>query len=109
MLLGRHGGGWQIYDAEGRKMATDKQTHSEIQAGHVENFVRCIRSRKRPNADVEEGHISAAICHMANISYRVGNRKLEFDGTREAFVSDNVANQYLKRSYRAPWLMPENV
>jgi len=109
MLLGRHGGGWQIYDAEGRKMATDKQTHSEIQAGHVENFVSCIRSRKRPNADVEEGHISAAICHMANISYRVGNRKLEFDGTREAFVSDNVANQYLKRSYRAPWLMPENV
>ncbi len=41
-----------------------------MQAAHIENFISCIRSRKHPNADVEEGHISAALCHMANISYR---------------------------------------
>ena len=103
MILGRQGGGWQLYDEGGRKIATDKQRHSEMQAAHVENFISCIRSRKRPNADIEEGHISAALCHMANISYRVGNRKLEFDSSKEDFGTDKEANHYLKRSYRAPW------
>ena len=109
MLLGRHGGGWQLHDEEGRTIAADKQRHSEMQAGHVENFISCIRSRKRPNADVEEGHVSAALCHMANISYRMGDRKLEFDSSKEVFVDGDEANHYLKRSYRAPWVMPENV
>jgi hypothetical protein len=103
MILGRQGGGWQLYDETGRKISTDKQRHSEMQAAHVENFISCIRSRKRPNADIEEGHISAALCHMANISYRMGNRKLEFDSSKEAFVNDREADHYLKRTYRAPW------
>jgi hypothetical protein len=80
-----------------------------MQAAHVENFIGCIRSRQRPNADIEHGHISAAICHMANISYRLGNRKLEFDASTETFVNDPEANHLLKRSYRAPWVVPENV
>ena len=50
-----------------------------MQAAHVENFINCIHSRKRPNSDVEQGHISAGLCHLANISYRLGNRKLVFD------------------------------
>jgi predicted dehydrogenase len=103
LLLGRQGGGWQLHDEEGRIIATDKQKHSEMQARHVENFISCIRSRERPNADIEQGHVSAALCHMANISYRLGDRKLEFDSSREAFVDAQEANQYLKRSYRAPW------
>ena len=103
MILGRQGGGWQLYDETGRKIATDKQRHSEMQAAHVENFISCIRNRKRPNADIEEGHISAALCHMANISYRVGNRKLEFDSSKEAFVNGKEADHFLKRTYRAPW------
>jgi len=58
---------------------------------------------------VEEGHISAALCHMANISYRVGNRKLDFDTSKEAFVGSSEANQLLKRTYRKPWIVPEHV
>jgi predicted dehydrogenase len=109
IILGRHGGGWQLFDRKGNKIASDKQTHSAMQEAHVGNFISCIQNRKRPNADVEDGHISAALCHMANISYRVGNRKLVFDKTKETFVDDNQANQYLKRTYREPWVMPENV
>jgi predicted dehydrogenase len=108
MILGRHGGGWQLFDREGRKIASDKQTFSAMQAAHVGNFISCIRDRKHPNADAEDGHISAALCHMANISYRVGDRKLKFDSAKEAF-DDKEANQYLKRTYRKPWVMPENV
>ena len=109
MILGRHGGGWQSFDRDGHKVASDKQTFSTMQAGHIENFISCIRSRNRPNADAEEGHISAAMCHMANISYRVGDRKLVFDSANEAFVGDKEANQYLKRTYREPWVVSEKV
>jgi predicted dehydrogenase len=109
MNMGRHGGGWQLFDREGRQTAADKQTFGAMQAAHVGNFISCIHDRKHPNADVEEGHISAALCHMANISYRVGNRKLVFDSAQETFVDDHEANQYLKRTYRAPWVMPDSV
>ncbi len=109
MILGRHGGGWQLFDREGQKIASDKQTFSAVQAAHVGNFIDCIHSRKHPNSDVEQGHISAGLCHMANISYRLGDRKVVFDSSTEAFVNDNEANQYLKRTYRKPWVIPENV
>jgi predicted dehydrogenase len=109
MILGRHGGGWQLFDRDGHKIASDKQTFAAIQSAHVGNFIDCIRNRKHPNADVREGHISAALCHMANISCRLGDRKVVFDSATQAFAGDDEANQYLKRVYRKPWVMPENV
>ena len=41
---------------------------------HFDNFVKAVRSRKASdlNCDIEEGHRSAALCHLANISYRLG-------------------------------------
>ncbi len=43
--------------------------------GHFENFIAAVRSRKVDdlNADILEGHYSAALCHLANISYRLGH------------------------------------
>jgi len=58
--------------------------------------------------DVEEGHLSAALVHMANISYRTG-RKLHFDPQAERFVNDDEANGYLRRRYREPFVVPETV
>ncbi len=49
------------------------------------------------------------LCHLANISYRVGNRKLKFDGATEKFIADNEASKYLKANYRKPWVVPEKV
>lgn len=42
--------------------------------GHFENFIRAVRSRKPEdlNADILHGHYSAALCHLGNISYRMG-------------------------------------
>ncbi len=41
---------------------------------HFDNFLDCVRSRKRENlhAEILEGHRSAMLCHLANISYRLG-------------------------------------
>ncbi len=109
MILGRHGAGWQLFDQNGQKIGQDKQTHAKIQAAHIGNYVECIRSRKRSNADIEDGHISASLGHMANISYRLGNRKLNYDAATETFGNDREANHYLKRTYREPWVIREQV
>ncbi|UCD27792.1 MAG: gfo/Idh/MocA family oxidoreductase, partial [Planctomycetota bacterium] len=62
-----------------------------------------------PSADIEDGHISTVLCHLGNISYRLGGRKLIFDGKSEKFINDNEANRYLKRAPREPWVIPEKV
>jgi len=49
--------------------------------------------------DVLEGHLSATLPHLANISYRVG-RGLQFDGKSETFVNDRDADKQLTREYR---------
>ena len=43
--------------------------------GNFKNFINCVRSRKRDelNADILEGHLSSALCHLGNISYRLGS------------------------------------
>ena len=109
MILGRHGGGWQLFDRDGKKVKTDKQTFTAMQQAHIGNFIECIHSRNRPNADAEQGHISAGICHLANISYQLGNRKVVFDSVKENFVDDAEANRYLRRTYRKPWVVPDKV
>ena len=109
MILGRHGGGYQLFDRDGQKIEQEKQPFAKIQALHFGNFVDCIRTRKRPNADIEEGHISASLGHMANISFRVGNRHLKFDATQECFINDDEADRLLKRSYREPWVIHDQV
>ncbi len=107
MYLGRHGGGWQVYDSN------DKLVHSkygrQADKEHQDNFIDCIRTRNKPNADVEQGHYSVLLCHLANISYRVGNQKLKFDPKTESFVNAPEANKYLKRTYRHPWVIPDKI
>jgi predicted dehydrogenase len=76
---------------------------------HQDNFIDCIRTRKKPNTDVEQGHYSVLLCHLANISYRVGNQKLTLDPETESFINVPEANKYLKRTYRAPWVIPDKI
>ena len=107
MRLARHGSGWQVFDANGKNSAscTGKQGHTL----HINNFLACIESRALPNADIEEGHRSTVMSHLGNISYRLGGRKLTFDGKTERFVDDAEANKMLKRVYREPYVLPEKV
>ena len=91
--------------------------------GHFENFIYALRSGRSEDltANIEGGHLSATLCHLANISYRLG-RSLTFDGAREKFPGDNEANRMLSgfpqvensqlstaRGYRKPYVVPEIV
>jgi predicted dehydrogenase len=80
---------------------------------HYANFVDCVRSRKKEalNAPIEEGHISCALVHLANASYRLG-RTLNFDPETQQVIGDDEANQLLRdagRGYRPPFVVPEQV
>ncbi len=57
-----------------------------------------MRSRKADdlNADILEGHYSAALCHLANISYRLGPRSRS-DKQTKAFGDDKDAYETLAR------------
>ncbi len=80
------------------------------EVSHFQNFIDCVRSRKREelNCEVEQGHLSTSLCHLANVSYRVG-RKLEFDPHTETFPGDEQANELLTRKYREPYVVPSQV
>jgi len=74
------------------------------------NFIDAIRASDRSllNADVEQGHMSSVLCHLANTAYRLG-RTLRFDPERERYVDDDEANNMLSRDYRSPFIVPETV
>ena len=77
---------------------------------HYQNFIDAIRAgdAKLLTCDVLEGHLSSALPHLANISYRVG-RALSFDGKTETVVGDAEANKLLTREYRKPYVIPDKV
>jgi predicted dehydrogenase len=109
MIAGRHGDGWQVFDKQYRRepQIVAQGNGNFPDPEHKQNFVEAIRSRSTPSADILEGHRSALLCQYANISLRLGGRKLTIDPATEAFVGDDEANAMLKREYRAPWVVPE--
>lgn len=75
---------------------------------HMENWLDCIRTRGRPVSDVEIGHRSVSVCHLANLARDLG-RKLEWDPQRERFVGDDEADRALHRPRREGYELPEKV
>jgi predicted dehydrogenase len=152
------GGGW-IYDNDGKRTSksfTGKDYAGVGGEGHHENFIKAVRSHKRSdqNADIEIGHISAALSHIANTSYRLGRKAtpdeikqaigdnadmmdsfdrmlehlaanevnlekepitigpmLTMDPQKEQYVGEysEMANMFLKRNYREPFVVPDKV
>ncbi len=88
-----------------------KHSESEIDdtVPHMANFLKAVKSRDAADltADVAVGTTSAALVHMANISYRLG-RKLNFDTAAGSFVGDSAANAMSTRPvYRSPYVVSE--
>jgi hypothetical protein len=146
-------GGGRIFNNDDSR--TDKQFTGRGGAGHHQNFIDAVRSHKRSelNADIEKGHYSSALCHMGNISYRLGKKMsvedarkmidneyvmdsfdrmvehlkvnevdlekepitmgpmLTMDPQAEKFVGEysELANMYIKRNYREPFVVPDQV
>ena len=150
-FVGGGGGGW-TYDNSGKRL---KQFKGQAGEGHHQNFIDAVRSRRVSdlNADIEKGHYSSALCHMGNVSYRLGKKMsvseirnsiddddvmdsfermlehldanevdlekepitmgpmLTMDPRTEMFVGEHsdMANMYIKRNYREPFVVPDKV
>ena len=99
--------GWELFGP--RNESREKMSGNPDGPAHHRNFLNCIQNGERPNADIEIGHFSAALCHLGNIATRVG-RVLHFDGKREMITNDDEANQLVRRSYReGHWAVPAGV
>lgn len=68
---------------------------------HYLDWLQCIKSRELPICDVETGHRSASVCHLANIAYKLGE-PLEWDPVKERF-NNRKANKLLGKKYRKPY------
>ena len=86
------------------RMERKQRIGEEPKRIHVLNFIDCVRSRKRPNADVEIGHRSSIPPHIGNIAARV-KRTLFWDGQKEEFRNDPEATRLLGRTPRQNWTL----
>jgi predicted dehydrogenase len=107
MYLGRHGGGWQVVGEDSQIIAQEGAVFPDVE--HQKNFIESLRTRKKPNGDMEQGQLSACLVHLGNIAYRVGNRQLLFDGENERFTNNDEANRLLKSAYRDNYVIPDKV
>ncbi len=106
MILGKSGG-WKMYAPRGKLI--EEMSGSVNLAAHHQNFLECIRTGKRPNADIEINHLSTSLCHLGNIACRV-QRTLKFDPEQEKFLDDAEADALLRRQYReGHWAVPKGV
>ena len=100
------------YDSYKTWLGEDQEPGPHLVRGgsNYANFIECVRSRKKENlnAPIEEGHISCALVHLANVSYRLG-RTLNFDPETEQVIADTEANQLLRGTCRKPYVVPERV
>lgn len=89
MFVGRMGGGWQAFDKDGQ-IAAQEHGYYPLEA-HIRNFIHCVRNREQPNGSILEGHKSAVNIHLANLSYRAGNKQLLFSPETETITNCDEA------------------
>jgi len=75
---------------------------------HVENWVKCIRTRERCNADIEYGQRANTLCHLVNIARDVGDvsKVLRWDPVAERFTNCDEGNAMLSRPRRGGYDLP---
>ncbi|HOV59984.1 MAG TPA: Gfo/Idh/MocA family oxidoreductase [Candidatus Hydrogenedentes bacterium] len=92
-------GGWTFRPTDGKP---EKHGGSEIEVPHAISFLEAIRGTGRPAAPIEEGCLSAALCHYGNVACRAG-RRLRIDPENGAIVGDPEASALSERPNRSPW------
>jgi predicted dehydrogenase len=106
MVFGKRGQ-YAIYGPKNKLIEESTGGGPDLAAHHA-NFLACIASGARPNADIEINFLSSALCHLANIATRTG-RVLRFDPASEQIYDDAKSAALLRREYRDHWAVPVGV
>jgi predicted dehydrogenase len=107
MYLGRHGAGWQVLGTDSKVIAQEYGYFPDEE--HQRDFINCVLTRKVPNSNIEQGHKSATLVHLANLSYRVGKKQLYYDAVNEKVTNSDEANIISQGTYRKGYEIPEAV
>lgn len=93
---------------EGNKRIDAKPKDPPQLLGHAADFLDAIKIGRRPNVEIEIGHLSTTLIHLGNMAMRVG-RSLNFDPRTEQIIGDEQANALLSRKYRqgGHWAIPK--
>ena len=70
--------------------------------GHTDNFLECVRTRRKTICDIDVAHRSASFMFLGGIVEKLG-RPLEWDPVKETFPNDDEAGRMLSNAYRPPW------
>ena len=88
------------------KVATrPKETGDDSHGLHMQNFLECIKTRKDPVCNIENGRLVAMYAHMGNIAMRTQS-KLVWNDDDKNFGDNSAANKLVTPDYRAPWKLP---
>jgi predicted dehydrogenase len=96
----------QVIDDKNKAVNVAVTPQPQDDVAHVKNFLAAIREGAKLNADALTGHLSTSLCHLGNISTRLG-RSLDFDPATEQVIGDEEANRLVRREYREHWGRPK--
>lgn len=83
----------------------ENEVHLYKSTDHKGDWIECIRSRKKPIADVEIGARTVTVCHLANLAY-YHHASMKWDPAKEQFVGGTGDPKWLDVPHRAPWVLP---
>jgi hypothetical protein len=101
--------GFQAFKGETNELVADERPEhgpgADGTALHMQNFLAACRSRnyKELHDEIGNAYLSAGLCHLANISYRVGRKLTLTAGPK--FANDSEADKLLTRVYRKPYVV----
>jgi len=100
--------GGAVFDKQGKKIKDirDDGSSKTLETTHLANFIAAVRSRAASAlaAEAQEGHFSAACCHMANISHRLGKQsppeaiRAAIEGNQELTDAFDRCREYLREN-----------
>jgi hypothetical protein len=103
-------GGFQAFKGESNELIMEERPDRSAGGGdatslHMQNFLAACKSRnyKDLHDEIGNAYLSASLCHLANISYRVGRKLTLAAGPK--FVGDSEADKMLTRNYRKPYVV----
>jgi len=103
--------GKALFESDKYPDRTEKDLEQHVASAireHMRDFLQAREEKRKPVADIEQGHISTASCILANISMRLG-RSLTWDTAKHQVIHDDEANKLLKRMYRAGYVHPASL
>lgn len=102
-IVADRGGGFQGRERKPKmKPLTFRSDDGSLDQQHARNFLDCVKSRAKPNCDVEDGHRSTTFALLANIALATKSR-LDWDAKSERITNNEQANELLDYTYRKPW------